>query len=223
VNTSSNTNSKTLHIHLLGLQDYKTTWQLMKDFCNDRNDTTPDEIWFVEHPAVYTQGISGKPEHILNANNIPIIQSDRGGQITYHGPGQLVMYVLLDIKRLGIGVRALVDVLELSTINVLKQYGLIANAKKDAPGVYVDEKKIASLGLRVRKGKSYHGLSLNIDMDLSPFSDINPCGYAGLEVTQLTDLNVRCLPLDLAAPLIDELKNQLSYNKITVTNDLFET
>ena len=195
----------------------------MKDFCNNRTDTTVDEIWFVEHPAVYTQGISGKPEHILNANNIPIVQSDRGGQITYHGPGQLVMYVLLDIKRLGIGVRALVDVLELSTINVLKQYGLIANAKKDAPGVYIDEKKIASLGLRVRKGKSYHGLSLNIDMDLSPFSDINPCGYAGLEVTQLTDLNVRCHPLDLAPPLIDELKNQLSYNKITVTNDLLET
>ena len=133
------------------------------------------------------------------------------------------MYVLLDIKRLGIGVRALVDVLELSTINVLKQYGLIANAKKDAPGVYIDEKKIASLGLRVRKGKSYHGLSLNIDMDLSPFSDINPCGYAGLEVTQLTDLNVRCRPLDLAPPLIDELKNQLGYNEITVTSELLET
>jgi len=195
----------------------------MKDFCNGRIDTTVDEVWFVEHHPVYTQGISSKPEHILNTNNIPIVQSDRGGQITYHGPGQLVMYVLLDIKRLGIGVRALVDALELSTINVLKQYGLIANAKKEAPGVYINEKKIASLGLRVRKGKSYHGLSLNIDMDLSPFSDINPCGYAGLEVTQLTDLNVRCRPLDLAPPLIDELKNQLGYNTITVTNELLET
>lgn len=223
MNTSSNADCKTLHIHLLGLQDYETTWQSMKGFCNGRIDTTVDEVWFVEHHPVYTQGISSKPEHILNTNNIPIVQSDRGGQITYHGPGQLVMYVLLDIKRLGIGVRALVDALELSTINVLKQYGLIANAKKEAPGVYINEKKIASLGLRVRKGKSYHGLSLNIDMDLSPFSDINPCGYAGLEVTQLTDFNVRCRPLDLAPPLIDELKNQLGYNTITVTNELLET
>ncbi|PCI70644.1 MAG: octanoyltransferase [Piscirickettsiaceae bacterium] len=218
-----NTDNKTLLIRQLGTQDYLSTWQSMKDFCNNRSATTADEVWFVEHPPVYTQGVSGKPEHILNAHDIPVVQSDRGGQVTYHGPGQLVMYVLFDIQRLNIGVRTLVDILEASTINVLKQYGLIAVAKKDAPGVYINDKKIASLGLRVRKGSSYHGLSLNVDMDLTPFSFINPCGYEGLEVTQLSNYHVNCRPIDLAPPLIDELKQQLGYNKLLAASNTVQT
>ncbi|PCI18699.1 MAG: octanoyltransferase [Piscirickettsiaceae bacterium] len=221
--TASNTEKRTLVIRRLGQQDYHTTWLAMKNFCSSRNDNTSDEVWFVEHPPVFTQGVSGKPEHIHNANGIPIVQSDRGGQVTYHGPGQLIMYVLFDLQRLGIGVRTLVDTLELATINVLKQYGLTGIAKKEAPGVYIDDKKIASLGLRVKKGYSYHGLSLNVDMDLTPFSFINPCGYEGLDVTQLANLNVKCLLLDLVPSLIDELKNQLGYNELVAANNLLET
>ena len=202
---------QTLYIRQLGQQDYQSTWQAMKQFCLCRDRDTADEVWFVEHPAVFTQGVSGKAEHILNSSDIPIVQSDRGGQVTYHGPGQLVMYVLFDLRRLGIGIRALVDVLENITIAGLKQYGLLAIARKDAPGVYIDDKKIASLGLRVKKGCSYHGLSMNIDMDLTPFSFINPCGYEGLEVTQLSEHGVKCTTSDFAAVLLHELKQQLNY------------
>lgn len=186
----------------------------MKEFCNHRHSETSDEVWFVEHPSVFTQGVSGKPEHILSASDIPIIQTDRGGQITYHGPGQLVMYVLFDLRRLSIGIRALVDVLENVTIAGLKKYGLLAIARKDAPGVYIDDKKIASLGLRVKKSCSYHGLSINLDMDLTPFSFINPCGYEGLEVTQLSAHGVKCIPSDFAAVLLHELKEQLNYSEL---------
>lgn len=206
---------QTLLIRQLGTQEYEKTWLQMKAFCANRSTETVDEVWFVEHPPVFTQGVSGKPEHILDAGDIPIVQSDRGGQVTYHGPGQLVMYVLFDLHRLGIGVRELVDVLENTTINVLKQYGIISAAKKDAPGVYVSEAKIASLGLRVKKGRSYHGLSLNIKMDLTPFSKINPCGYKDLKVTQLQEHGVNCHVTDLVAPLLDELMQQLNYTKIT--------
>jgi len=202
---------QTLYIRQLGQQDYQSTWQAMKQFCLCRDRDTADEVWFVEHPAVFTQGVSGKAEHILNSSDIPIVQSDRGGQVTYHGPGQLVMYVLFDLRRLDIGIRALVDVLENITIAGLKQYGLLAIARKDAPGVYIDDKKIASLGLRVKKGCSYHGLSMNIDMDLTPFSFINPCGYEGLEVTQLSEHGVKCTTSDFAAVLLHELKQQLNY------------
>jgi lipoyl(octanoyl) transferase len=188
----------------------------MKAFCLSRIDDTPDEVWFVEHPPVFTQGVSGKPEHILSASDIPVIQSDRGGQVTYHGPGQLVMYVLFDLTRLGIGIRALVDVLENITITGLKMYGLTAKARKDAPGVYIDDKKIASLGLRVKKGCSYHGLSVNINMDLTPFSYINPCGYQGLEVTQLSEHGVKCQLDDFAAILLHELKTQCHYSQLTL-------
>ena len=202
---------QTLYIRQLGQQDYQATWEAMKQFCLCRDRDTADEVWFVEHPAVFTQGVSGKAEHILNSSDIPIVQSDRGGQVTYHGPGQLVMYVLFDLRRLDIGIRALVDVLENITIAGLKQYGLLAIARKDAPGVYIDDKKIASLGLRVKKGCSYHGLSMNIDMDLTPFSFINPCGYEGLEVTQLSEHGVKCTTSDFAAVLLHELKQQLNY------------
>jgi len=203
--------AQALKIRQLGLQDYQQTWAAMKTFCIERDADTCDEVWFVQHPPVFTQGISGKAEHILASSDIPIVQTDRGGQITYHGPGQLVMYVLFDLRRLGINVRALVDLLENITINSLKMYGLNANARKDAPGVYISAKKIASLGLRVKKGCSYHGLSINIDMDLSPFQLINPCGYEGLEITKLSDYGVNCLPEDFAAMLLHELQNKLHY------------
>lgn len=210
---------QTLFVRQLGAQAYEDTWQKMKQFCAECTTETPDEVWFVEHPPVFTQGVSGKPEHVLDAGGIPIVQSDRGGQVTYHGPGQLVMYVLFNLPRLGIGVRQLVDVLENTTVNVLKQYGIKSASKKDAPGVYVNEAKIASLGLRVKKGRSYHGLSLNINMDLTPFSKINPCGYKGLKVTQLHEHGVNCHTIDLAAPLLDELKGQLSYTTIKTINN----
>ncbi len=168
--------------------DYQNTWQKMQDFTDARQPDTADELWFLQHPSVYTLGKNGKPEHVLNAAGIPVINSDRGGQVTYHGPGQIVVYTLLDLRRLNIGVRQLVTVLEQSIINLLADYGVRSNARRDAPGVYVNNAKIAALGLRVRKGCSFHGLALNVDMDLEPFSRINPCGYEGLEVTQLKNL-----------------------------------
>ncbi|MDV5355695.1 lipoyl(octanoyl) transferase LipB [Kosakonia sp. SMBL-WEM22] len=175
-------------IRNLGLQPYAPVSQEMHDFTDRRDDDTPDEIWLVEHPPVFTQGQAGKAEHVLAAGDIPVIQSDRGGQVTYHGPGQQVMYVLINLKRRKIGVRELVTLLENTVINTLAQLGIVANARPDAPGVYVDGKKICSLGLRIRKGCSFHGLALNIDMDLAPFMRINPCGYAGMEMTQVSKL-----------------------------------
>jgi lipoyl(octanoyl) transferase len=212
----ASTSEQALKIRQLGQQDYQLTWAAIKAFSLQRDNNTDDEVWFVEHPAVFTQGVSGKPEHILVDNDIPLVQSDRGGQITYHGPGQLVMYVLFDLRRLGIGIRTLVDILENVTIAGLKQYGLTAVARQEAPGVYLDDKKIASLGLRVKKGCSYHGLSININMDLTPFSYINPCGYQGLEVTQLSAYGVKCQLNDVAAMLLHELKAQLHYSQLTL-------
>ncbi|ABM00797.1 lipoyl(octanoyl) transferase LipB [Shewanella amazonensis] len=176
--------AKTLHIRHLGNQDYETVWHAMQHYTDNRDENSPDELWLVEHPPVFTQGQAGKAEHILNPGDIPVIQVDRGGQVTYHGPGQLVAYPLLDIKRLKIGVRQLVTHIEQSIVDMLKPYGVQAYAKADAPGVYVDERKVASLGLRIRRGCSFHGLALNVDMDISPFQRINPCGYAGLEMVQ---------------------------------------
>lgn len=175
-------------ISTLGLTDYTLVWQAMQSFTTTRTANTPDELWVLQHKPVFTQGQAGKPEHILDAHGIPVIQSDRGGQVTYHGPGQLVIYFLLDVRRRGFGVRALVDLIEQSLLAVLASYDVDAHLRKGAPGVYVGDSKIAALGLRVRKGGSLHGLSFNIDMDLTPFSYINPCGYAGLEVTQLRAL-----------------------------------
>lgn len=178
----------TILIRNLGLQPYVPVSQEMHDFTDRRDDDTPDEIWLVEHPPVFTQGQAGKAEHVLAAGDIPVIQSDRGGQVTYHGPGQQVMYVLINLKRRKIGVRELVTLLENTVINALAQLDIVAKARPDAPGVYVDGKKICSLGLRIRKGCSFHGLALNIDMDLAPFMRINPCGYAGMEMTQVSKL-----------------------------------
>ncbi|HFK5795691.1 TPA: lipoyl(octanoyl) transferase LipB [Enterobacter asburiae] len=169
----------------LGLQPYEPVSQAMHDFTDLRDDSTPDEIWLVEHLPVFTQGQAGKAEHLLMTGDIPVIQSDRGGQVTYHGPGQQVMYVLLNLKRRKLGVRELVTLLEQTVVNTLAEYGIDAHPRADAPGVYVGEMKICSLGLRIRKGCSFHGLALNINMDLAPFQRINPCGYAGMEMTQM--------------------------------------
>lgn len=169
----------------LGLQPYEPVSQAMHEFTDMRDDTTPDEIWLVEHLPVFTQGQAGKAEHLLMTGDIPVIQSDRGGQVTYHGPGQQVMYVLLNLKRRKLGVRELVTLLEQTVVNTLAEYGIDAHPRADAPGVYVGEMKICSLGLRIRNGCSFHGLALNINMDLTPFQRINPCGYAGMEMTQM--------------------------------------
>lgn len=178
---------KTVIIRDLGLQPYQSTWQAMQETTNHRTTDTPDEIWFLQHEPVFTQGQAGKAEHILHPGTIPIIKSDRGGQVTYHGPGQLIVYFLTDLKRQKIGVREMVRLLENIVISVLLNYNINGQARDDAPGVYVDGKKIASLGLRVRRGCCYHGLALNIQMDTEPFLQINPCGYAGMAITQVSD------------------------------------
>ena len=178
-----------MQIKYLGLQPYQATWQAMQDFTNQRDSETDDELWITEHPAVFTQGLNGKAEHLLQlAPTIPLVQTDRGGQVTYHGPGQLIIYVLVDLKRNKIGVRALVSLIEESIIRFLQTLEIQSIARADAPGVYVDGKKIASLGLKIRKQRSYHGLALNVDMDLSPFKMINPCGLHGMQMTQLSAL-----------------------------------
>jgi lipoyl(octanoyl) transferase len=177
-----------LHVKHLGQVDFVSTWQAMQTFTASRGSDTPDEIWLLQHPPVFTLGLAGKREHILCESAIPIVPIDRGGQVTYHGPGQLVAYLLLDLKRRGYGVRELVMRMEQTIINLLATYGIRAERRDKAPGVYVDEAKIAALGLRIKQGMSYHGLALNVDMDLTPFSYINPCGYTGLEVTQLSAL-----------------------------------
>lgn len=197
-----------ISVRHLGEVDYDETWQKMRDFTDNRQKDTPDELWFLQHPAVYTLGKNGKPEHVLNSAEIPVINSDRGGQVTYHGPGQIVVYTLLDLGRLNIGVRALVTGLEQVIIELLNDYGIAANARREAPGVYVNDAKIAALGLRVRKGCSFHGLALNVAMDLEPFSRINPCGYEGLEVTQIKnfigDIKLESVTDDLQQRLIEQ-------------------
>lgn len=177
-----------LVIRQLNTMDYSRVWQAMKNFTDNRDDTIPDELWLVEHPAVFTQGQAGKAEHLLVPGDIEVVKADRGGQVTYHGPGQQVVYVMINLRRKKMGIRHLVTLIENSIVSALTDYNIAAYAKADAPGVYVDEKKIASLGLRVRKGCSFHGLAMNVNMDLSPFLRINPCGYAGLEMVQTADL-----------------------------------
>jgi lipoyl(octanoyl) transferase len=189
----------------LGEVDYIETWQKMRDLTATRNKATADELWFLQHPPIYTLGKNAKPEHILNPGQIPVVKADRGGQVTYHGPGQVVVYTLLDLTRLNTGVRKLVTLIEQSIIELLASYGVASNARQDAPGVYVNNAKIAALGLRVRKGCSFHGLALNVDMDLEPFTRINPCGYEGLEVTQLTDL-VQDIAIET---VVDDLQQRL--------------
>ena len=174
----------------LGLVEYQPTWQAMQEFTATRGPDTPDELWLLEHPPVYTLGLAGKPEHLLRATNIPVVKIDRGGQITYHGPGQIVVYLLLDLKRRNIGVKELVRRMEQAVIDLLAAHGIVAARLAGAPGVYVDGAKIAALGLRVKHGCTYHGLAFNVDMDLAPFAAINPCGYEGMRVTQCRDLGI---------------------------------
>lgn len=205
--------SPMLGVRELGLQPYEPVWHAMQDFTNQRGVDSADELWFLQHPAVFTQGQAGKAEHLLLPGDIPVVQVDRGGQVTYHGPGQLVVYLLLDVRRLGFGVRDLVSRIEQSLIDLLASYGVSAAAKPDAPGVYVDGAKIASLGLRIRNGRCFHGLALNVDMDLEPYQRINPCGYAGLRMTQMRDL---IGPLDFAevsGRLREQLVTQLGYTQ----------
>lgn len=196
-------------IKQLGLQDYTNTWQAMQQFTIERTTDTPDELWLVEHPAVYTLGLNGKREHLLNTGDIPVIQCDRGGQVTYHGLGQVVIYTLLDLKRLNLNIRQLVSLLEQAMIDVLAHYNIEAIAKPEAPGVYVDGKKIGSIGIRIKNHCSYHGLSFNNDMDLTPFTRINPCGYRGLEVTQLKNLGVNIDTNTLALQLAQTINTAL--------------
>lgn len=177
-----------LRVRQLGCVDYQATLDAMRRFTDERTSTSPDEIWLLEHPPVFTQGQAGRAEHLLAPGDIPVVQVDRGGQVTYHGPGQWVAYLLIDLRRRSLGVRALVDLIEAALLETLASFAVQANADPKAPGVYVDSAKIASLGLRVRRGCSYHGLALNVAMDLEPFSRINPCGYAGLAVTSLRTL-----------------------------------
>ncbi|MDP3440802.1 MAG: lipoyl(octanoyl) transferase LipB [Azonexus sp.] len=198
-----------LLVKRLGRVEYEPTWQAMLAFTASRQPATPDELWLVEHPPVYTLGQAGKPEHILRDVGIPVVKIDRGGQVTYHGPGQVVIYLLLDLTRLKIKVRELVTAIEQAVINFLAAHGIAAERQAGAPGVYVGEAKIAALGLKIKNGCCYHGLSLNVDMDLSPFTAINPCGYAGLKVIQTTDLNVPLTPDQAGEQLSQHLLLQL--------------
>ena len=200
-----------LRLRRLGRCDYAVAFEAMRAFTDRRDAETPDELWWLEHPPVFTQGMAGKAEHVLTPGDIAVIQTDRGGQITYHGPGQLVVYCLLDLRRLGLGARALVTALEQTAIELLADHGVLARARADAPGVYVADAKVASLGLRVRQGRCYHGLSLNVAMDLEPFGRINPCGYPGLRVTQLRDLGLDPSLDAAAADLLPRLGRKLGY------------
>ncbi|MDB4279633.1 lipoyl(octanoyl) transferase LipB [Paraglaciecola sp.] len=194
-----------LIIRQLGLQTYLPIWQAMQDFTDNRDAETADEIWLVEHQAVLTQGQAGKEEHILMPGDIPVVKVDRGGQVTYHGPGQQMMYVLLNLKRNKLGVRTLVTALEQCVVNTLQEYAINAYPKADAPGVYVNAKKVCSIGLRIRKGCSFHGLALNVNMDLSPFQRINPCGYAGLEMIDCAQLDGPNTLAEVGTKLTDHL------------------
>lgn len=193
----------------LGMAGYLPVFHAMQDFTARRGPDTPDEIWLVQHPPVYTLGLAGKPEHLLRESDIPVVNIDRGGQITYHGPGQVVCYLLLDLKRRGLGVKALVWRMEQAVIDLLAAHGVMAERRDKAPGVYVNEAKIAALGLRVRNGCCYHGLSLNVDMDLAPFANINPCGYPGLAVTRTRDQGILADPGALENELAWHLSQQL--------------
>jgi len=206
--------SEAIVIRDLGQQDYLSTYHAMRDFTAARTPESPDEFWLVEHPAVFTQGRNSKPEHLLNPGDIPVVDIDRGGQVTYHGPGQIILYLMLDLSRAGKGVRDLVTAMEQSTITLLAEYGLAAEARPDAPGVYVDNAKIAALGLRITRGRSYHGLSLNVDMDLSPFQGINPCGYADMVVTQCRDLGINDPLAKISERLCTLLSKELGYNAL---------
>ncbi len=201
-----------LMIKHLGRSDYRSVWSAMQKFTDQRDKSTTDELWLVEHPPVFTQGLAGKAEHLLAPGDIPVVQVDRGGQVTYHGPGQIVAYPLIDLRRHGIGVKSLVHGIEQAVIDVLAHYDIKAERKLKAPGVYVNGDKIAALGLKIRKGCSYHGLAFNINMDLSPFARINPCGFSGLKVIQLCDLTPDCDIHTVQNQLINSLCKNLNFS-----------
>ena len=202
----------------LGLVEYQPTFEAMQAFTAARGPDTPDEIWLVQHPPVYTLGLAGKPEHLLRDSGIPLVKIDRGGQITYHGPGQVVLYLLLDLKRRKLWVKELVRRMEQAVIDLLAAHGVAAERHDQAPGVYVDNAKIAALGLRIKNGCSYHGLSLNVNMDLSPFANINPCGYPGLAVTQTRDQGIAAGADALAEELAGQLLLQLGYTQTPINH-----
>lgn len=203
-----------VRLRYLGLRDYGPVWQTMRAFTDMREAATPDELWLVEHPPVFTQGMNGRAEHILDAGPIPVVQVDRGGQATYHGPGQVVLYILADLGRLKVGPRGLVNALEQAAVALLADMGIAAQADARAPGVYIEGRKIAAIGLRVRRGCSYHGMSLNVAMDLTPFTRINPCGQARLEITQLADLGLALTWTEVAQRLGAHAVEQLGYTEV---------
>lgn len=207
-----------LIVRSLGEQPYLETWEAMKRFTADRDETTADELWCLEHPRVFTQGQAGKAEHILLPGDIPVIQVDRGGQVTYHGPGQLVIYLMIDLVRKKLGVRGLVDEIEQGIVRTLADLGADAAPRPDAPGVYVGDAKIASLGLRVRRGRSFHGLALNVDMDMEPFGRINPCGYAGMQMCQVRDFVSEATVADIEQRLVEHLVNGLGCEQVQHRN-----
>jgi len=209
--------NRQLNVKLLqGLQPYEQVWHAMQDFTDHRDAQSEDVLWVLQHESVFTQGQAGKAEHVLAPGDIPVVQVDRGGQVTYHGPGQLVIYLMIDIKRLGIGARDLVSTIERALISSLSLYQLNAEVKQGAPGVYINEAKIASLGLRIRKGKSFHGLSLNVDMDMEPFARINPCGHKGLSMIQLSDFDSNVGIERVAGVLVNEIQQAFGYNEIVM-------
>ncbi|NIV18671.1 MAG: lipoyl(octanoyl) transferase LipB [Woeseiaceae bacterium] len=208
-----------LVIRDLGLQTYEPVWHAMQEFTNTRTGQTPDEIWFTEHDPVFTLGLNTAPEHLLAPGDIPVIQIDRGGQVTYHGPGQLMIYPLIDLRRAKLGVRELVSALEQSVVDTVAEYGIRAASKREAPGVYVDGVKLASIGLRVRRGASFHGMALNVNMDLEPFGRINPCGFQGLEVTDLACLGGEDELPTVRQHLLPHLLRQLQMDKVTILSE----
>jgi lipoyl(octanoyl) transferase len=216
-----------LRVRDLGLQPYEPVWQAMSQFTNERDDSTVDELWILEHEPVFTQGQAGKPEHILQVTDIPMVKSDRGGQVTYHGPGQLILYPLINLRRRQLGVRDMVTLLEQLVIQWLAAYRIESYAKADAPGVYIrlggNDAKIASLGLRIRRGCSFHGVSININMDLTPFSYINPCGFQGLEMTQLNALIATRLPskTELVHSITEHFTQQMHISEMHYSNEMW--
>ena len=215
----SNTETSVIVVRSLGLQEYEPLWRGMQQFTNTRLSSTPDEIWFTEHPPVFTLGLNASREHLLAPGEIPVIQIDRGGQVTYHGPGQLMVYPLIDLKRARLGVRGLVTALEQTVVDLSADFGVEACSRSDAPGVYVQDRKIASVGLRVRRGASYHGMALNIDVDLEPFSRINPCGFSDLEVTDLNTIGVMQGRDEIQARVQDHLLRHLQLQDKQVVSD----
>lgn len=212
--SSENSETAPLIIRNLGRQPYEPVWSAMQHYTDERDNDSPDELWVLEHDPVFTQGQAGKAEHLLAPGEIPVVKVDRGGQVTYHGPGQLVVYFLLDIRRLKIGVRQLVSHIEDTIVDLMAEYGVTAAARPDAPGVYVDNQKLCSLGLRIRKGCSFHGLALNVNMDLSPFLRINPCGYAGMQMVQCSDLSGPQTVAEAAAKVTQLFAQRIGYTAI---------